>query len=134
LEYAYKRVKDRTVLTIPIDLAPLQLTVFPLMAKDGLPELGREITDFLAKQCFDVEYDDAGTIGKRYARADEIGVPISITADYQTKKDGTVTLRDRDTWQQVRNDWKSIPELMRSFFKGGTSFSALGAPVEVAYE
>jgi glycyl-tRNA synthetase len=134
LEYAYKRVKDRAVLIIPLNLAPLQLMVFPLMAKDGLPELGREIRDFLAGQGFDVEYDDAGTIGKRYARADEIGVPISITVDYQTAKDGTVTLRDRDTWQQVRNDWKSIPERMRDFFNGGIAFSALGTPVKVAYE
>lgn len=134
LEYAYTRVKDRVVLRIPADLAPLQMMVCPLMAKDGLPEIGREIVDFLAMQGFDVEYDDAGTIGKRYARADEIGVPISITLDYQTMKDQTVTLRDRDTWQQVRNEWKAVPELVRAFMKGKVLFSALGAPVEVTYE
>lgn len=134
LEYAYSRVEDRVVLRIPVDLAPLQMTVFPLMAKDGLAEIGREIAEFLARQGFDVEYDDTGTIGKRYARADEIGVPISITVDYQTRKDQTVTLRDRDTWQQVRSEWKAIPELVRGFLKGGVVFSALGAPVKVAYE
>jgi glycyl-tRNA synthetase len=134
LEYAYSRSEGRVVLRIPINLAPVQITVFPLMAKDGLAEIGREIADFVAEKGFDVEYDDNGTIGKRYARADEIGVPISVTVDYQTKKDQTVTLRDRDTWQQVRTLWEDIPELMREFFKGGKAFSALGVPVRVAYE
>ena len=134
LEYAYTRVNDRIVLKIPRQLAPLQITVFPLMAKDGLPKIAREIADSLATEGFDVEYDEAGTIGKRYARADEIGVPISITVDYQTMKDQTVTLRDRDTWLQVRNDWKALPELVGHFLKGGGDFSTLGAPVKVVYE
>jgi glycyl-tRNA synthetase len=134
LEYAYTRVKDRVVLRIPADLVPLHMMVFPLMAKDGLPETAADITDFLSKEGFDVEYDDDATIGRRYARADEIGVPISITIDYQTLKDRTVTLRDRDTWQQVRNEWKLIPSLVRGFLKGKVAFSALGAPVKVDYE
>jgi glycyl-tRNA synthetase len=134
LEYAYSRIEDRVVLRIPVHLAPVQMNVFPLMAKDGLAEIGREITDLIAAQGFDVEYDEAGTIGKRYARADEIGVPISVTVDYQTKKDQTVTLRDRDTWLQVRTPWKGIPELAREFFEDGRAFSTLGVPVKVAYE
>jgi glycyl-tRNA synthetase len=134
LEYAYARAKDRIVLRIPRQLAPLQITVYPLMSKDGLPEIAREISDSLATQGFDVEYDEAGTIGKRYARADEIGVPISITVDYQTMKDQTVTLRDRDTWLQVRNDWKALPDLVGHFLKGDAAFSTLGAPVKVVYE
>jgi glycyl-tRNA synthetase len=134
LEYAYSRSEDRVILRIPIHLAPVQITVFPLMAKDGLSEIGREIADLVAAKGFDVEYDDTGTIGKRYARADEIGVPISVTVDYQTRKDQTVTLRDRDTWQQVRTLWRDIPELTREFFKGGKAFSALGVSVRAAYE
>jgi glycyl-tRNA synthetase len=134
LEYAYTRVKDRIVLRIPVNLAPLQMMVFPLMAKDGLPDIGRKIADFLATDGFDVEYDEAGTVGKRYARADEIGVPISITVDYQTTKDQTVTLRDRDTWQQVRKEWKAIPEVARGFLRGELAFSALGTPVKPTYE
>jgi len=134
MEYAYSRLEDRVVLRIPVNLAPIQLTVFPLMAKDGLAEIGREIADFVAAKGFDVEYDEAGTIGKRYARADEIGVPISVTVDYQTKKDQTVTLRDRDSWQQIRAPWGQIPELARGFLKGEKAFSTLGAPVKVAYE
>jgi glycyl-tRNA synthetase len=134
LEYAYTRVKDRVVLRIPAHLVPLQITVFPLMAKDGLPEMAKRIADFLVAEGFDLEYDDAGTIGRRYARADEVGVPISITVDYQTLKDETVTLRDRDTWQQVRNEWKAIPQVVHKFLRGDVPFSALGAPVTVAYE
>jgi len=115
-------------------LAPIQIMVLPLMAKDGLSETGREVTDLLISQGFNVDYDDAGTIGRRYARADEIGVPISITIDYQSLTDMTVTLRDRDSWQQVRNDWKTVPQLMRPFLTGAIPFSALGKPVKLAYE
>jgi len=54
--------------------------------------------------------------------------------DYQSLKDGTVTLRDRDTWRQVRNEWRNIPDLMRGFLRGKLAFSELGKSVEVAYE
>jgi len=134
LEHAYTRVSDRVVLRLPIDLAPVQMMVFPLMTKDGLAEVASDVASFLLEQDFDVEYDASGTIGRRYARADEIGVPISITVDYQSLKDGTVTLRDRDTWRQVRNEWRNIPDLMRGFLRGKLAFSELGKSVEVAYE
>jgi glycyl-tRNA synthetase len=134
LEYAYTRVKDRVVLRIPPDLAPLKMMVLPLMAKDGLPAIAEEVTSYLLGEGFEVEYDDAGTIGRRYARADEVGVPISVTIDYGTQKDRTVTLRDRDTWKQVRNVWEAIPGVVRPFFRGETTFDALGTPVNVVYE
>jgi glycyl-tRNA synthetase len=134
LEYSYNRVKDRVVLKLPVDLAPTQMTVFPLMAKDGLAELSQSIREFLLGQGFEVEYDESGTIGRRYARADEVGVPLSITVDYQTKENGTVTLRDRDSWQQVRIEWRAIPELGRQFLRGKLTFTELGTPVKVAYE
>lgn len=134
LEYAYTRVKDRVVLKLPYNLVPLDMMILPLMGKDGLPEAAQEITEFLTQQDFQVEYDDTGTIGRRYARADEVGVPVSVTVDYQTLKNGTVTLRDRDTWQQVRNGWKAIPELVRELLAGRLKFSELGTPVAAAYE
>ncbi len=133
LEYAYARVKDRVVLKLPVDLAPVQMMVFPLMGKDGLPEIASEIQEFLLGQGFEVEYDDGGTIGRRYARADEIGVPLSLTADYRTKQDSTVTVRDRDSWQQVRNGWKAIPALARQFLQGDLAFSKLGVPIKETY-
>ncbi len=134
LEYAYTRAKDRVVMKLPPLIAPTQMMVFPLMAKDGLPEIAFAIQETLLGEGFEVEYDDAGTIGRRYARADEVGVPLSITVDYQTKQNNTVTVRDRDTWQQVRNEWSKIAELALSFFKGDLNFAQLGTPVKATYE
>jgi glycyl-tRNA synthetase len=134
LEYAYNRQKDRVILQLPPDLAPTQMMVFPLMPKDGLPELSTEIRKFLQEKGFDVEYDEGGTIGRRYARADEIGVPISVTVDYETKENASVTLRDRDSWQQVRKQWRAIPEAVQQFFAGKVTFAELGAPAKVDYE
>ena len=75
-----------------------------------------------------------GTIGRRYARADEIGVPLSITVDYQTKSNGTVTVRDRDTWQQVRREWKDLPGLIDRFLRSEIKFQELGTMIQVAYD
>ena len=134
LEYAYARVDDRVILRLPRSLAPMQIMVFPLMPKDSLDEMAAQLVDSLLLHSFDVEYDDSGTIGRRYARADEIGVPLTITVDYQTRNDGTATLRDRDTWTQVRTEMKSIPELARGYFSGKLLFSQLGRPVETKLE
>jgi glycyl-tRNA synthetase len=134
LEYAYTRNKDRIVLRLPRELAPTKAMVFPLMAKDGLPEIGSTIQRALLARGFETEYDEAGTIGRRYARADEIGVPLSITVDYQTKNDGTVTIRDRDTWEQVRRGWKELPDLIDRFLRGEVQFQQLGTAVQVTYD
>jgi glycyl-tRNA synthetase len=134
LEYAYNRMKDRVILKLPVDLAPVQVMVFPLMAKDGLSEIGAQIVQTLVDHGFDAEYDEGGTIGRRYARADEVGVPLTVTVDYQTKTDGTVTIRNRDDWAQVRNEWSALPELASQFFGGKLGFQGLGKAVEVAYE
>jgi glycyl-tRNA synthetase len=83
----------------------------------------------LIRHQFDVEYDESGTIGRRYARADEIGVPISVTVDYASIKDNTVTLRDRDSRSQVRADRNLIANLAHEFLMGRMQFSQLGQPV-----
>jgi glycyl-tRNA synthetase len=134
LEYAYTRQKDRVVLRLPPDLCPMQMMVFPLMPKDGLAELSTVIREFLRENGFEAECDEGGTIGRRYARADEVGVPLSITVDYQTKENGTVTLRDRDSWQQVRKEWRAIPEVAQQFFAGKVAFADLGPTVKSDYE
>jgi glycyl-tRNA synthetase len=85
----------------PPKIAPYLAAVFPLVKKDGLAEKATKIFNDL-KPCFDVFYDQSGSIGKRYARADEIGTPFSVTIDYQTMEDGTVTVRNRDTSKQER--------------------------------
>ena len=93
--------EERVVLRLDPRLAPVKVAVFPLLRKAGQPEKALEIRDLL-KQHFAVAYDQAGAIGRRYRRQDEIGTPFAITVDHQTMDDGTVTLRDRDSMQQVR--------------------------------
>ncbi len=82
-------------------LAPLKAAVFPLVKKDGMPEIAQEIYGQL-KRRFDVFYDEKGAVGRRYRRQDEIGTPFCITIDGQTLADGTVTIRDRDSLAQWR--------------------------------
>jgi glycyl-tRNA synthetase len=84
-----------------------------LTKKDGLPEIAREITTDLRKN-FNVFYDEAGNIGRRYRRQDEAGTPYCFTVDYQTKEDGTVTIRDRDTLDQPERP--KIEDLPRILF------------------
>jgi glycyl-tRNA synthetase len=92
----------RTVLKLHPALAPVKVAVFPLVEKDGLPEIARTIFNDL-KFDYRVQYDDGrDSIGKRYRRMDAIGTPYCITVDHQTKEDNAVTLRERDTMEQVR--------------------------------
>ncbi len=98
----YHEEKDRVVLKLDPRLAPYKAAVFPLLAnKPQLVELAREIYDDLRRH-FMVDWDDRGNIGKRYYSQDEIGTPFCITVDFDSLKDQTVTVRDRDTMQQER--------------------------------
>ena len=100
---------ERTVLSLPYALAPYKAAILPLVAKDGLPEKAREIMNEL-KYLTDCNYEEKDSIGKRYRRQDAIGTPFSITIDHQTLEDNTVTIRDRDTMDQVRIDQSEIAE------------------------
>jgi len=106
LSYAYREEKlddgsERTVLRIPPVLAPIKAAVLPLVKKEGLPEKAREIFDSL-KMDYMCQYDEKDAIGRRYRRQDAIGTPYSITVDYQTLQDNTVTIRERDSMKQDR--------------------------------
>ena len=125
-EYAYRCKDDRTVLSFPRDIAPMQVGIYPLVSKDGLPEKSLELEKMLCTEGFVIEYDDAGSIGRRYARADEAGIPLGVTVDYDTLKDGTVTVRDRDTWKQVRSKVEDLPELLREYFRWKIGFEQFG--------
>ena len=92
---------NRVVMRLDPKIAPVLAVVCPLTKKDGLPEIGRNIMDFLKKE-FKVIYDQQGSIGKRYYRQDEAGTPFGITVDHQSKDDQSVTLRHRDTQHQDR--------------------------------
>ncbi len=91
----------RVVLRLHARLAPIKAAVFPLVKKDGMPEIAQEIYAAL-KPHFNVFYDEKGAVGRRYRRQDEIGTPFCITVDGQTLSDGTVTFRDRDSLRQWR--------------------------------
>jgi glycyl-tRNA synthetase len=93
--------EQRVVLKLKPSLAPLKAAVFPLVNKDGMPELAQRIYDDL-RRSFNVFYDDGGSIGRRYRRQDEAGTPFGITIDGQSTQDQTVTVRDRDTLKQDR--------------------------------
>jgi glycyl-tRNA synthetase len=93
--------RERVVLRLHPRLAPVKVAVLPLVNKDGQPERAREIYENL-RTLMPAEYDTGGSIGKRYRRQDEIGTPWGVTVDHQTMEDGTVTLRDRDSLEQIR--------------------------------
>jgi glycyl-tRNA synthetase len=130
LEYAYKTKDGRTLLSLPRDLVPIQVGVFPLVSKDGLPVKAKQVCQVLMEAGFTVEYDESGSIGRRYARADEVGTPVGVTIDYKTLEDKTVTIRSRDTWRQVRNRIAELPELFHAYFNCTKEFEELGSPVK----
>jgi len=126
LEYAYSEVEGRVVLRIPRDLAPIQVAVFPHISKEELQAKAKEIYSTLLGLGFTLEYDASGTIGKRYARMDEVGTPLAVTVDYTTLEDETVTVRDRDSWKQVRVKVGDLPSTLSRYFRGELEFTALG--------
>jgi glycyl-tRNA synthetase len=89
------------VLRLHPRLAPVKVAVLPLVSKAGMPEKARAVYEELRPRLA-AEYDEGGSIGRRYRRQDEIGTPWGITVDGQTMEDHTVTLRDRDSLEQVR--------------------------------
>ena len=107
-EKGSKPQETRTVLRLHPRLAPVKVAVMPLVKKDGQPELAREIYEGLRER-MQSEYDEGGSIGKRYRRQDEIGTPWGVTIDHQSIEDGTVTLRDRDSLAQDRIEINELP-------------------------
>lgn len=95
------KMQTRTLLSLHPRLAPIKAAVFPLVKKDGMPEAAKDIYRAL-KQKFNVFYDEKGAVGRRYRRQDEAGTPYCITVDGETLTDKTVTIRDRDSLEQVR--------------------------------
>jgi glycyl-tRNA synthetase len=104
--------EPRTVMRLHPRLAPLKAVVFPLVNKEGMPERAQNLHRQL-KQEFNVAYDDKGAVGRRYRRQDEAGTPWCITIDGQTLQDDTVTIRDRDTTEQVRFKMSAVADELR---------------------
>ncbi|MCL1818584.1 MAG: glycine--tRNA ligase, partial [Spirochaetaceae bacterium] len=104
--------EQRSVLHFHPLVAPVTVGVFPLVKKDGLAEIAHKIEEEL-REDFTTFYDQSGSIGRRYRRQDEVGTPYCVTVDYETKENGSVTLRDRDTMQQERVKAEDIAAVIK---------------------
>ncbi len=125
MEYAWREKEDRVILSIPRRIAPIEAAIYPLLAKKELVDKAKSIYKELLSEGFTVIYDETGSIGRRYARSDEIGVPAAITIDYKTLEDDTVTLRDRDNWRQIRVPVKKLSTVLRDFIYKSMSLEEL---------
>jgi len=94
-------MEQRVVMKLHPKLSPIKVAIFPLVNRDGMPEIAKNIEKDL-RRSFRVFYDDSGAVGRRYRRQDEIGTPYCITIDSETLKDSTITIRERDTMNQIR--------------------------------
>ncbi len=110
------KMTERTVLKLHPRLAPFKAAIFPLVNKDGMPEIAQQLYRELKPQ-FTVFYDDGGAVGRRYRRQDEAGTPYCFTIDGQTLQDQTVTIRDRDTLQQRRVPLGGVAEELRKLLQ-----------------
>ncbi|HEX7574073.1 MAG TPA: glycine--tRNA ligase [Bacteroidota bacterium] len=107
------KTETRVVLGLHPRLAPVKAAVFPLVNRDGMPEIAREIVAAIRPH-FRVFYDDSGAVGRRYRRQDEAGTPFCITVDSQTLQDQTVTVRDRDSMRQERVGKDGLVSFLRA--------------------
>ena len=117
--------RDTDWLQFPPEVAPVQIAVFPLMGKPELKEPAQEIFTEIMDAGFVSQFDVGGSIGKRYRRQDEVGTPFCVTIDYTTLEDGTVTIRDRDSMNQVRIHKDILVKTMKNLVKGSIKFDSL---------
>ena len=115
LDIFFKEEKERTLFTFPRTVSPIDVAIFPLVSKEKMPEKALEVYNML-KAGFSCSYDESGSIGRRYRRADEIGVSFCITIDSQTLKDKTVTVRDLQSMKQERIKISELDEELNKAF------------------
>lgn len=122
LEHSYvqeeKEGETYVTLRLPAHIAPVTVGVFPLVNKDELPVIAQDLQRELRDLDIMAYFDNGGSIGRRYARMDEIGTPFSVTVDYQTLEDDTVTVRWRDTTEQVRVKKEKLAEWIKEKMEG----------------
>ena len=126
--YHEESVKDakgndttRVVMKLHPRLAPFKVAVLPLIKKDGLPEIARNLVDQFMKAGINARYDEQHAIGKRYRRHDEVGTPYCLTIDGDTKEDNCVTIRDRDTMNQERISIDEAVEIVKKKLNQSTN-------------
>ena len=122
--------ESRIVFKLKSEVAPVQVAVLPLMTKSELITPAKDIVSLIRDRGLLVSYDDSGTIGRRYRRNDEIGTPYSITIDYESLDDKSVTIRDRDSMNQVRAPIEDIENVIYSLVYEGKEFKTAGTPVQ----
>lgn len=129
LDHAYEEDEvdgeNRTVLKLEPEVAPMEVAVFPLMTKEGMGEKAREIADELREAGLSVKHDDSGNIGRRYRRQDEIGTPFCVTVDHETLEEDTVTVRERDSTDQIRVALDELEEFIEELVNGEREFSSI---------
>jgi glycyl-tRNA synthetase len=113
---AYDEEEERVVLRLSPRIAPIQVGIFPLVKRDGMPEVARKIEEILRPH-FNVFYDEKGAIGRRYRRQDEAGTPYCVTVDSETLEENTVTLRHRDSMDQERLSIDSLVDRVRELIE-----------------
>ncbi len=116
------------VMRLRAEVSPVKCGVFPLMNKDGLPKMALPVEKELRQRGLITYYDHSGSIGRRYARMDEIGTPFNVTVDYDSLKDSTVTLRERDTGAQKRIPSVEVPGIVEDLIEGKKIFCDLEYP------
>ncbi|WMW21480.1 glycine--tRNA ligase [Methanolobus mangrovi] len=116
----------RIVMRFKKEVAPVQVAILPLLTREELISPAKTIEAQLKQKGLLVSYDDSGTIGRRYRRNDEIGTPYSITIDYDTLEDNTVTIRDRDSMKQVRAPMSDIANIIHEMIYMGRDFESAG--------
>jgi len=115
----------RKYLKIPAKVAPIKVAVLPLVNKEAQVDLARDIENTLRDNNIITSFDTSATIGRRYARADEIGIPYAITVDYDSVEDKKVTIRNRDTFKQKRVSIKQVPMLISQLINGFIEFDEI---------
>jgi len=120
--------ETRLVMRFSSVVAPVQVAVLPLLTRKELADPAKEIVAKLREKNLLVAYDDSGTIGRRYRRNDEIGTPYSVTVDYDSLEDKTVTIRDRDSMRQIRAPIEGIEDVLYELIYRGRSFESAGEP------
>lgn len=124
LEKAYNERDGRKVMSFKASIAPIDVAVFPLIAKNELNRIAMEIFENLRGRGLHVIYDESDSIGKRYSRVDEIGVPYSITIDFETLEDESITIRERDSMSQIRIKIDALGDTIQGLLAGTQKFGA----------
>ncbi|MDP1695403.1 MAG: glycine--tRNA ligase [archaeon] len=122
LEHSLKKGKEGLYLSLNPKLAPADCAIFPLVNKENMPCIALEVKELLQNAWFDVLYDDSGSIGRRYARVDEVGVPYCITIDGDSTKKKDVTLRERDSGKQIRVKISELSDKLRKLLNSEIKF------------